>query len=80
MSNDNRKNESKSGKSGKGSDSEAGLQKELEKESAEGQSSVGDVKSNRNLSGASTWDTLPDQQADADSNAGKSKNSGKKSG
>ena len=70
--------EAKSGKSGEGTDSEDSLEKELEKESAEGKDLVGDVKSNRNLSGASTWDTLPDQEADSDSNA--SKDSGKKSG
>lgn len=72
--------EMKSGKSGETSDSEESLQKELEQESAEGNDLAGDVKSNRNLSGASTWDTLPDQQADSDSAGKESKDSGKKSG
>jgi hypothetical protein len=67
--------ETKSGKPGEGSDSEDSLEKELEKESAEGKDSIGDVNSNRNLSGASSWDTLPDDEADSDSN----KDSGKKS-
>ena len=55
--------ETKSGSSNHGGDTEESLAKELEKESAEGKDSVGDVKSNRNLSGASSWDTLPDDQA-----------------
>jgi hypothetical protein len=66
--------EMKSGKSGDSADSEDALQQELEQESAEGKDSVGDVRLNKNLSGASTWDTLPDEQADADSS-----DSGKKS-
>jgi hypothetical protein len=56
----------KSGSTNQGGDSEESLSKELEKESAEGKNSVGDVNSNRNLSGASSWDTLPDDdQADS---------------
>lgn len=77
MSNDNRNDEAKSAKPGQTGDSEASLQEELKQESTEGKDSIGDVESNRNLSGASTWDTLP---ADADSNASKeSKDTGKKS-
>ena len=56
---------------GQGSDSEESLEKELEKESAEGKDSIGDVNSNRNLSGASSWDTLPEKEADSGSKAGK---------
>lgn len=39
---------------------EAALQKELERESAEGAETIGDVASNRNVSGSSTWETLPE--------------------
>ena len=42
------------------SDSEARLQNELSREAAEGADSIGDVSSNRTLSGSSTWETLPD--------------------
>jgi hypothetical protein len=69
--------ERKSGSSAQGGDTEESLANELEKESAEGKDSVGDVKSNRNLSGASSWDTLPDEETKSGSNA--SKDSGKKS-
>jgi len=78
MSDDNRNDEAKSAKPAGSGDSEESLQKELEKESAEGKDSIGDAESNRNLSGASSWDTLP---ADGDSNATeKAKDSEKKSG
>ena len=39
---------------------DAGLQKELAREAAEGKDSIGDVGENRTLSGSSTWETLPD--------------------
>ena len=42
-------------------DSEDDLQKELSRESAEGKDSIGDVGSNRTLSGSSTWETTPDK-------------------
>lgn len=42
------------------SDSEKALQEELRREAAEGKGAVGDAASNRNLSGSSTWETLPD--------------------
>ena len=58
--------EAKSGSTGQGDDTEESLEKELEKESAEGKDSLGDLKSNRNLSGASTWETLPDDKAGSD--------------
>jgi hypothetical protein len=48
-----------SGKANKSGDTDASLQKELGRETAEGRDSVGDVGSNRNLSGSSTWETLP---------------------
>jgi hypothetical protein len=50
-----KKNES----SGKRGGSEADLQEELNRESGEGGDSVGDVGANRNLTGSSTWETLP---------------------
>jgi hypothetical protein len=45
------------------SDDEKALQDELRREAAEGKSAVGDAASNRNLSGSSTWETLPDGDA-----------------
>jgi hypothetical protein len=43
-------------------DSEAGLQEELRRESAEVSDAVGDIAENRNLSGSSTWTTRPEEQ------------------
>jgi hypothetical protein len=45
------------------SDSEKALQDELRREAAEGKGSVGDAAKNSNLSGSSTWETLPDDDA-----------------
>lgn len=45
-------------------DSEAGLQEELRRESAEVSDAVGDIAENRNVSGSSTWTTLPDGKAE----------------
>jgi hypothetical protein len=42
------------------SDSETAMEAELQRESLEGSDAIGDVASNRNLSGSSTWETLPD--------------------
>ncbi|HZE09212.1 MAG TPA: hypothetical protein VE110_10715 [Gemmatimonadaceae bacterium] len=36
------------------------VQDELSREGAEGKDLTGDVKQNRNLSGSSTWETLPE--------------------
>jgi hypothetical protein len=69
-------NEERKGSSTQGGDTEESLAKELEKESAEGKDSVGDLNSNRNLSGASSWDTLPDGESDSASSS--NKDSGKK--
>jgi hypothetical protein len=41
-------------------DTEENLEKELSREAAEGADSIGDVASNRTLSGSSSWETLPD--------------------
>lgn len=54
---------SQQGSIGNQSDSEARLQDELSRESSEGADSIGDVSSNRTLSGSSTWETLPDDQS-----------------
>jgi len=40
-------------------DSEAALQRELKREEAEGGGTTGDMEADRNLSGSSTWVTLP---------------------
>jgi hypothetical protein len=45
------------------SDSEKALQEELRPEAAEGKSSVGDAGKNNNLSGSSTWETLPEEDS-----------------
>ena len=45
------------------SDSEKALQDELRREAAEGKGSVGDAGRNNNLSGSSTWETLPDDDS-----------------
>jgi hypothetical protein len=37
------------------------LEAELAREAAEGADLLGDTKQNRNLSGSSTWETLPDE-------------------
>jgi hypothetical protein len=40
---------------------EEALEAELSREAAEGADLLGDTKQNRNLSGSSTWETLPDE-------------------
>jgi hypothetical protein len=45
------------------SDSEKALQEELRREAAEGKGSVGDAARNNNLSGSSTWETLPEDDS-----------------
>ena len=57
-------------------DTDASVQEELSRESAEGQDSIGDVGSNRTLSGSSSWETLP-SKSDTDGSATKP---GKQSG
>jgi hypothetical protein len=47
-------------KSGDPADTDESLEKELAREAAEGADSIGDVGSNRTLSGSSSWETLPD--------------------
>jgi hypothetical protein len=56
------KNAAKKGDSN--SDSEKALQDELRREAAEGKGSVGDAAKNSNLSGSSTWETLPEGEGD----------------
>jgi len=52
------------GKTGKAaepaSDTDAAIQEELQREEAEGKRLIGDEAKNRNVSGSSTWETLPD--------------------
>ena len=70
--NDSRNTSSKSG------DTDASLQQELSREAAEGADSIGDVGTNRTVSGSSSWETLPDDasgkksgQSPNDASAGK---------
>jgi hypothetical protein len=59
-----KKNEAgKKGASDSQSDSEKALQEELRREASEGKGSVGDAARNSNLSGSSTWETLPEDEA-----------------
>lgn len=44
-------------------DSEDALQEELRREAAEKKNSIGDVDSNKNLSGSTTWETLPEDDS-----------------
>jgi hypothetical protein len=41
-------------------DAEAPIQEELRREAAEGKGLIGDEAKNRNLTGSSTWETLPE--------------------
>jgi len=54
------------------SDNEKELQDELRREAAEGKGAVGDAAANRNLSGSSTWETLPDENSKDGSASGES--------
>lgn len=47
-------------------DTEDALQEELRREAAEGRNDIGDIGTNRNLGGSSTWDTLPDNEPASD--------------
>jgi hypothetical protein len=47
-------------------DSETGLQEELRRESAEVSDAIGDIAEDRNVSGSSTWTTLPEDTSDRD--------------
>lgn len=69
------KNDNRS-KSGEPADSDASLQNELAREAAEGADSIGDVASNRTLSGSSSWETLPDEAADTGRTSKSEKESG----
>lgn len=66
-------------------DTDASLQNELSREAAEGSDSIGDVASNRTLTGSSSWETLPNdggrgQKSGTESNEGSStRNPGEKS-
>jgi hypothetical protein len=56
------------------SDSEAALQRELEREKKEGAAVVGDMGKNRNLSGSSTWETLKPPRSNEPKSASKPAN------
>ena len=62
MTDRNNDNRNMSG-AAKDKDSEESLEKELSREAAEGADSIGDVGSNRTLSGSSSWETLPDESS-----------------
>ena len=69
-----KKNDARS-KGDTANDTEAGLQNELSREETEGTDSIGDIASNRTLSGSSSWETLPDDAA----GGGRASKSGKES-
>ena len=54
--NDNRDNSQQSADA-----TERALQEELRREAEEGRNDVGDLGTNRNLTGSSTWDTQKDE-------------------
>lgn len=54
-----RKKNDKGNKSGEPADTDGSLQDELSRETAEGADSIGDVGSNRTLTGSSSWETMP---------------------
>ncbi len=60
----------KRNKNSAAADTDESVQEELARESEEGQDSIGDVGSNRTLSGSSSWETLP--KSDATGSAPKS--------
>jgi hypothetical protein len=45
-------------------DSEARLQEELRRESIEISDAIGDIAEDRNVSGSSTWTTLPENETE----------------
>jgi hypothetical protein len=61
---DNKREAGKKGASDATSESEKALQEELRREAAEGKGSVGDAAKNSNLSGSSTWETLPEEKGE----------------
>jgi hypothetical protein len=54
---DNERNERAERGTDRGTDTESALQEELRREAAEGKEAIGDVSSNQNVSGSSTWET-----------------------
>lgn len=58
-------------------DTEESLEKELSREAAEGADSIGDVASNRTLSGSSSWETLPDGATEGERDSKEGKKPGK---
>ena len=61
MPDKNQRQDRSTGNTGNGGADDARLQEELNRESEEGEDSIGDVGANRNLSGSSTWETLPNE-------------------
>lgn len=45
---------------------DAAVEKEIRREEGEGRDLIGDTRDNRNLSGSSTWETLPESDDAAD--------------
>jgi len=56
---------SNAGAADRAPDTEAALQRELKREEAEGSGTTGDMEADRNVSGSSTWVTLPPPDDDA---------------
>jgi hypothetical protein len=52
--------------------SDASLQKEIQREEKEGRDLIGDTRENRNVSGSSTWETLPENTDAADGSSSNS--------
>ena len=69
--NDNRDDSQQSGDA-----TERALQEELRREAEEGRNDVGDLGTNRNLTGSTTYVTLPDQKGDQSDNQSSRKATG----
>jgi hypothetical protein len=69
------KNDKKETRNRDAGDTESSLQDELSRESTEGADLIGDIASNRTVSGSSSWQTLPDEDSSG-SNPQSEKDSG----
>ncbi|MEO8909819.1 MAG: hypothetical protein ABI408_06275 [Gemmatimonadaceae bacterium] len=63
MTNEKKENAQSKPTDGQRVDSTDALEQELERERSEGTDAIGDAATDRNLSGSSTWTTLPPDKA-----------------
>jgi hypothetical protein len=72
MANDRNDDQRAGANAGTGGDTDAAFQEELRREENEGSDLPGDMKSDRNLAGSSTWETLPDDDSGNEGRSGSS--------